>query len=134
MKKAFKIIAILLCPIFLLGCATIVSGRSQKISVNTNPDEATITVNGMAQKSPCSFTLDRTTPSYQVKIEKVGYKTVTLTIKRGINGWIFGNIIFGGIIGIVIDCASGSVYSFSPSEIEQSLIPENSDAVVLKVK
>jgi hypothetical protein len=134
MKKIFKIMTILLCPMLLMSCATIVSGRSQKVSVNTNPDEAIVTVNGMVQKSPCSFTLDRTTPSYQVKIEKVGYKTVTLAIKRGINGWVFGNIIFGGIIGIVIDCASGSVYSFSPSEIEQSLVPENSDAVILKVE
>ena len=134
MRKVFKFLVLLLCPILLLGCATIISGRSQKISVSTTPSEAKVTLNGMEQKSPAIFTLDRTVPSYQVTIEKEGYKTVNVTIRRGINGWIFGNIIFGGIIGVVIDCASGSVYSFSPSEIEQNLIQKGSEGVILKVK
>jgi hypothetical protein len=134
MKTWFKVITILFCPLLLLGCATIVSGRSQKVSVNTNPDEAIITINGMVQKSPCFFILDRTIPSYQVKIEKEGYKTVILTLEKGINGWVFGNIIFGGIIGVVIDCVSGSVNSFNPAEISQNLVPEGKDAIVIKTK
>ena len=134
MNKLFKVMAILMCPILLSSCATIISGRTQKFSVNTNPDEAIVTVNGISQNSPCSFILDRTTPSYQVKIVKKGYKPVIISIKRGINGWVFGNILLGGIIGLVVDVVSGSVYQFYPSELEQSLIPDGTDGVIIKVE
>jgi len=134
MRKWLWILLLVVCPILLIGCATIISGRTQKVSVTTTPSDAVITVNNMVQKSPAIFTLDRTFPAYQVKIEKEGYRTIELTLKRGINGWVFGNIVFGGIIGLVIDICDGSVYKFSPSEIEQSLVPEGKDGVVLKVK
>jgi hypothetical protein len=119
--KWIKVIAILLCPIVFLGCATIVSGRTQRVSVSTFPADAKVTINGMEQKSPCVVMLDRSVPSYQIIIEKEGYQPYVYNLNRGINGWVFGNIILGGIIGIVIDCASGSVYAFSPDNISVNL-------------
>lgn len=133
MQKLFKVVAVMMCPLLLIGCATIVSGRSQKVAIATTPSEAVITINGMVQKSPCVFTLDRTIPMYQIKIEKEGYKTVEISLRRGVNGWIFGNILFGGLIGIAIDICSGSANKFTPSEIEQNLVPVGGDAIVLKV-
>mgnify|MGYP001605983030 CR=1 FL=1 len=127
--KLFKIIAVLLCPMLLCSCATIISGKSQNISINTTPDEATITINGISQTSPCVFVLDRSVAAYYVKIEKQGYKPVTITLTRGLNGWIFGNLLVGGIIGFAVDCVTGSVNEFNPSNINQSLVK---DILVIK--
>jgi len=121
MKKCIKVLAALLCPILLIGCATIVSGRTQRVSVSTFPSDAKVIVNGAEQQSPCVIMLDRAFPSYQIIIQKEGYKTYTYNLTRGINGWLFGNILLGGIIGVVIDCATSSAYAFSPDNITINL-------------
>ena len=123
MKKLFSILAVLLCPLLLCSCATIISGRTQKLPVNTNPIGAKITCNGVEQVSPCVIMLDRNEPSYTIVIEKEGYEPTQIELKRGLNGWIVGNILFGGIIGVVVDICSGSVYQFYPSEVKQNLSP-----------
>lgn len=132
MRKFICVIALLLCPILLVGCATIVSGKTQKLPVNTIPDNAKITVNNVIQSSPCVLVLDRTVPTYQIKIEKEGYKTVEITLNRSMNGWILGNILFGGIIGLGVDCMTSSVYEFTPNKIEQTLIPDGQEVLVIK--
>ncbi len=50
-----------------------------------------------------------------------GYQTYETTLKRKLDGWIFGNILLGGIIGIVVDAASGSMYSLSPKDVTVEL-------------
>lgn len=132
-KNWLLILAILICPI-LASCATIMSTTSQKLPVITTPSKAKVTCNGIEQLSPCTLILDRTVPSYQITIEKEGYKPVTYNLKRGINGWVFGNLLFGGIVGIVIDVADGAVYKFNPSEIDSKLVPKGMDALAIEVK
>jgi uncharacterized protein YceK len=129
--KWLKVVAIVLCPILLIGCASIISGRTQKVGVTTIPAEAVVICNGMTQSSPCTLILDRTQPVYQITIKKEGYKTIDVKLERGINGWVFGNIVLGGIIGLVIDVADGSCWQFYPGEISQNL---SKDEVVIKVK
>lgn len=34
------------------------------------------------------------------------------------DGWLFGNLLFGGIIGIIIDFANGSAYKLTPAEVD----------------
>lgn len=132
MKKFLKLFSILLFPIFLCGCATIVSGRSQKVFIGSDPDNAAVTVNESQYKTPCTILLDRTVPEYRILIEKEGYLPYKVIVNRTTNGWVFGNIIFGGIIGVVIDVVSGSCYSFSVDKIDAALIPSGS--IVLKEK
>ena len=134
MKKLLRVIAIMLCPILLTSCATIISGKTQSLPVSTNPTGAKVTVNGVKQLSPCILVLDRNIPAYTIVIEKEGYATHTFQLKRGVNGWVFGNIIVGGIIGIVIDAATGSMYQFYPGSIDHSLVPEGETVIELKVE
>lgn len=132
MRKWMMIIAVLVCPILLCSCATIISGRTQKMPVITSPSDAVVICNGVEQKSPCTLILDRSVPAYQITIKKEGYKDTTIELKRGVNGWVFGNILIGGIIGIVIDVCDSSCYAFYPDNVTQNLVPEGSDALVIK--
>ncbi len=113
------------CVLFLSfavsGCATIVSGTTQKISVTSQPSEAIAKVdNNTSSKTPASFTLDRKN-DHTIEIAKDGYKTATVLIKRSLNGMAFGNVLIGGIIGGGVDMVSGA---------NNKLIPERVDVVL----
>jgi len=49
--------------------------------------------------------------SYQFAFEKDGYYPANSSLSAHLNGWYWGNIIFGGLIGIVIvDPATGAMW------------------------
>lgn len=70
--------------------------------------------------------------AYVLTFEKQGYKPVEVSLKRAVDGWIFGNIVFGGLIGLVIDLASGSAYKLTPQEVKAVL--DKSDVVSKNIK
>ena len=58
----FKLLVLLICPVLLLtqGCATIVTGTSQKVPVNSTPDRANVRTNtGYSGMTPCVLDLER---------------------------------------------------------------------------
>lgn len=134
LKKGLYLGMAICLSVSSISCASIVSGRSQHIPVITNPSGAIITVGTMKQVSPATFILDRRQEVYMVKVEKEGYESVEVTLKKGVNGWVFGNIIFGGIIGLVIDIASGSASKFTPDEVEVNLVTKSLSHKDLKDK
>jgi uncharacterized protein YceK len=102
--------------LLVTGCASIVSGTTQPISFNSTPIGARVLINGADMgKTPLTLELKRK-QSYAVAINLDGYKPETMNIERGLNGWVWGNIIFGGLIGVVVDAASGSMYKLTPDQ------------------
>lgn len=128
---------IVLCFIFIFscGCATIVGDKSQLISLNSNPNNANITIvdekgmNVFSGKTPTTVTLNKSDGSYwggktyTVTISKEGYANQIIPVTTSPNGWyIAGNFIFGGLIGwFIIDPLSGAMYNLSPENINSSL-------------
>ena len=56
--------------------------------------------------------------------EKAGYKTSEVRIHSTINGWYFGNLLLGGVIGmVVVDPLTGAMYTLSPDHIQETLTP-----------
>ena len=41
--------------------------------------------------------------------KKSGCENTSVDFKNGISGWIWGNIIFGGFIGLIVDLAAGGL-------------------------
>ena len=37
------------------------------------------------------------------------------------SGWVVGNILFGGLIGLAIDAISGGMYKLSPAQVSAQL-------------
>ncbi len=113
-----------LTAVALSGCATITGGTGpQKIKVATNPPGATVIVDGR----PCAMTptvlrLDRKV-EHQVVLEKAGYMPAEADLKPRINPWIFGNVVVGGLIGVVVDLATDSERCLSPSKVDVNLSP-----------
>lgn len=124
MKKMFGLVMIVFVISFLTGCATIANGSNQNIFVNSEPDSATIFVNNVQYGiTPSTIPIDRDKESVVVTIEKQGYETNECVLNSSMNGWVFGNLLFGGIPGFLIDMIGGSAYEFSPDDINIILEP-----------
>ncbi len=115
--------AAFLLPITLLSaCATIVNGSSQTVTVSTTPPGATCTVDrvgariGAVAQTPGSVRLDKSKNDLSVTCSKPGFQTATVTKAPSFGGATFGNIIAGGVIGVVVDAASGANYEY-PGDI-----------------
>lgn len=122
MKRKFYLGSILFCYL-LSSCASIVSGSTQKVKFSSNPSGAIVWVDGVnLGLTPVTSKLKRNKKSQKVKIELEGYKTQELVLERKLNGWFFGNILIGGIIGIVVDASTGAMYSLSPKELNVELV------------
>lgn len=103
------------------GCASIVNGQNQSLSIETKKDSAQIA------GANCKLSNDKgtwfvTTPgstivhrSYQdlaVRCEKDGVNPGSASIKSSTKPMAFGNVIFGGAIGAGVDVITGSAYDY----------------------
>ena len=113
-----RVAAIALSCLLATSCSTIVDGSHEDIRFATTPPGATVTVdNRITQQSPCTFELERDEDHF-AEISMEGYKTVTVEITHHLGGTVFGNLILGGLIGGIIDGASGAAFTLHPDEID----------------
>lgn len=48
-------------------------------------------------------------------------ETRTVAVTRATNGWIWGNLVFGWIVGFIVDFATGSAYKLEPAVVNVTL-------------
>ena len=110
---------------FVVGCGTIMHGKTQGIAISSTPSGALITVDNQSHgETPTVFKLDRKM-THIVKVELDGYQPFEATITRSVSGWAWGNIVFGGLIGLAVDAISGGLYKLSPEQLQATLSKEN---------
>jgi hypothetical protein len=118
----------------LTGCASIVSGRHAEVSIYANAPNAHVVVRDKRGQevasvhTPGRVTLKRKDrlifpARYTATIAAPGYETAQVPIRSTVNPWVLGNIVFGGIPGLVIDNATGAAWKPRDSEIYQELVP-----------
>ena len=112
----------------LSGCATVVSDNDTKTHIATKPELASCELTGedfrLVIKSPGTVVLPSSAAPVTVACQTEGYKTTTDELDTSVDGWIFGNIILGGVIGAVIDGVRGAGMKY-PEEILIILEPES---------
>jgi hypothetical protein len=70
--------------------------------------------------TPVTIPMPRNMP-HNVTVEADGYSIWSGTLQPGVSGWIWGNIAFGGLIGLAVDFASGGAYQLSPESLSATL-------------
>ena len=118
-----KMVALGVCVAFITvmyGCATIVHGTQTKVLLSSEPAGATAVVGNKTVVTPATVTL-KNSESYQVIFKKDGYEDAYYNIDREMSGWVWGNIVFGGIICLIIYNTSGGAYKLTPTEVNVTL-------------
>lgn len=117
-----KIAGCLLAAMGVTGCASIVNGQNQSLSVEARSDGVSVT--GAActlandkgtwlLTTPGSVVVQRSFAELSVKCEKPPMEPGLAVAKSGVKGMAFGNILFGGIIGAGVDMATGAAYDYA---------------------
>ena len=136
---AVKGVVCLVVVAMLAGCATIMNQTKQSIGISSAPTGASVTVDNQPQgKTPVVANLSRK-DNHIVKLELEGYQPFEATLTRRVSGWIWGNVAFGGLIGLAIDAISGGMYKLTPDQITAELQKEGhaflpkQDALIIAV-
>lgn len=132
--KMKKVLSIILATslLGLAACSSIFSKSDYPVSINSSPDGATFSITNRAgQKvhsgtTPNTITLNSSAgffkgETYTVILNKPGFTSKTYTINSSVDGWYFGNILLGGVIGmLIVDPATGAMFNL-PEHVQVSL-------------
>ena len=109
-----KVLAIAVCGLALMSssCATIMTDNQTRITLTSQEPGTVFYVNDRRIRG-------RGTTASQMIVqredhiftgEKRGCENVSEDYHKRVSGWIVGNILFGGIIGLVIDLATNKFW------------------------
>ncbi len=103
------------------GCASIVGGTSQVVSVETNaagrsaPGARCALSNPKGEyfvTTPGTVTINRAYDDLIVRCTLAGHDAGSTSVKSTTKAMAFGNLIFGGVVGGAVDIASGAAYEY----------------------
>ena len=116
--KNLLVVSLAVCvAIWSSGCATVATGKYQNIPVTSEPPGVKVRSNtGVSITTPGSFDLIRN-QSHTLVAEYTGCEPQQRELKHGVQGWFWGNILLGGIIGGIVDIASGACDELTPKKI-----------------
>ena len=124
---------LLLAVIVLMsGCASIVSKNVYPVNISSTPNGATFTVtdrNGLqVQRGTTPQVIQLKASSgyfkgqkYEILVSKEGFEDQSYTLSSSVDGWYWGNILIGGLIGMLaVDPATGAMYKL-PDSVDVTL-------------
>lgn len=110
---------------FCSGCASIVGGQNQSVSVTTAASDGNDVEGAKCSlqndkgswyaTTPGSVTVRRSYNDLLVTCKLDGVAPGTASVKSTTKALAFGNAIFGGVIGVAVDTASGAAYDYPNS-------------------
>jgi len=141
MLKQISAAALLGACVAISACATIVHGGPRAISVASAPQGAKVSIfdrdNHLVQTNTTPFVAQLTTKygyfrgqQYRLVFELPEHATAQVNLKSELSGWYAGNIVFGGLIGmLIVDPLTGAMYNLSPDKIEQPLSASQAEVI-----
>jgi hypothetical protein len=123
----------------LSACATIVHGGPRAVAVDSTPSGAKVSIYDRSN----TLVLTNTTPfvaqlptrygyfrsqAYRLQFEMPGYLNSEVDVDSAVSGWYFGNLLFGGLIGmLIVDPLTGAMFNLTPDRIHQGLNASRAD-------
>lgn len=135
-----KNLVLTLAALSLVGCASITGTTNQNVSVQTKEPTGTEVVGASCELSnkkgkwyvttPGTVGISRSNDDIQISCTKDGFLQGKQGVVSDTKGMMFGNIIFGGGIGAIVDHTSGAAYEYpSVMQVVMSRIAKATDAV-----
>ena len=102
------------------GCATMLHGTTQAVSVNTpGVTGATCTLSSSSVgtqtlTTPGVITLPKGSSAVTIRCTKECYNDGTGILASNLDGVAAGNLVFGGVVGGGVDAATGALNQYAP--------------------
>lgn len=107
-----RIAAIALLCLPLCSCGTMMGSGPRNVPVDSDPKGATVYYQGVpVGKTPCIIPVRRASLELVLRLD--GHHEQVAQVGRAGNGWVFGNILLGGIPGLLIDILAGGTWVVS---------------------
>lgn len=111
----------LVLGVLLAGCATLTTGTTQLVSVNTpNVAGATCTLSSsgigtVTVVTPANLPLKKYGEDVAIQCRKECYTDGVGTLPATVEAMVAGNILAGGFIGLGVDTMSGAINKYPPN-------------------
>lgn len=111
------------------SCSTVIEGKTQELSINSVPPGADCVVIrkgavlARVPLTPGTVTIEKNRHDINVICHKDGFLTASAYDSADIAAATFGNVVVGGVVGVGIDAATGSVDKYD-SDITVVLPPK----------
>ena len=141
MLKGIFLVATFSACSALGGCATIVHGGPRPIAVASAPAGAKVSIydrsNTLVMTNTTPFIAQLSTKygyfkgqDYRLVFEMPGHATAEVNLTSSVSGWYFANLVFGGVIGmLIVDPLTGAMFNLSPEKIDQSLTASQAQVI-----
>lgn len=127
-----------LCLLALLalampGCATITTGTSHSLTIITEPEGAICELHrsgeiiGVVNPTPGTVRISKSSRDIEVRCRRHGLADANVTLSPDFQAMTLGNILIGGVVGVVVDAASGAVGRY-PTSITIRMAPPGGNA------
>ncbi len=111
MKKI--LLSTMLTASVLFGSATIFKGTSQAITINSEPEDAKVYVDGQLMgKTPLSVSMKKSLSSHEIRVQKDGYNDVTRIIEKSYDPVAILNIVWDLS---TTDMLTGAAFEYAPN-------------------
>ncbi len=148
----FRQVTFLLLTVVLAGgCASVTRGTFEALVVESDPSGADVEIHradeefteaelnqntanatgALVGTTPSSFRLKRA-GTYRVVVSKAGFETVESAVSHSVASGgaagMAGNVLLGGVIGMVVDSSTGAMNNLSPNPLMVILAPKDASS------
>jgi hypothetical protein len=125
-----RFLVIVACALALVACATITKGTTQVVAIDTpGTPGATCTIqtqNGpQLVTTPGSVTLTKGSAALPISCTKECDLPGSGVIASNTEAMAAGNVVFGGLIGLGVDAATGAMNKYA-DQVTVAMIPDQS--------
>jgi hypothetical protein len=134
--KATQLVGVLALGLMPAGCATLINGSTQDITVNSNVEGAEVHLNDeMLGTTPLFVTIRRGEEGL-LSVTAEGYQPYRIALNKKLNWAVFGNLLstYAGFFGSSTDYSTGAMYMYEPSTFFASLHPAGQQSTAQETK
>ncbi len=122
----FQVLLVAAGAAALSGCATMIDGSNQYITIKSGPVHYSHCVLSRPGEqfnvtTPGSIHIEKSEDDLNVRCSRPGYADAVATIPSDVNLWTFGNIVTAGLT-TVVDAWTGAMFEY-PSEFNIPMSP-----------
>jgi len=141
MLREIAVVAVFGACTVLGGCATIVHSGPRAIPVASSPPGAKVSIydrdNKLVQTNTTPFVAQLPmkagyfkSQNYRLEFELPGHQSAEVHLESSVSGWYWGNLAFGGLIGmLIVDPLTGAMFNLHPEKIEQPLTASQAQVI-----